>query len=451
MPRTPRVVEEHAHGHGAGGHVHDDAGGHGHGHGQGHGSVNFVPSPRGGTRPTLERGAGRGQVLFLDAFSGVAGDMTIAALIDLGVPREVVEQAVEALGISGVELVFRTGHVGALGATHFDVVVRGEQPERSYAQIRALIDAAPLRSEVQTLAQRILLRLAEAECEVHRIALDEVHFHEVGAVDAIVDVVGAAACFEYLSAEVVASPLPMGRGFVSCHHGVLPLPAPATVLCLRGVPTYDAAVESELVTPTGAAIVGAVAERFSRWPSLAPSGVGLGAGTRALADRPNVLRAVLGQPRAGGFAEAATHAVLEANVDDATGELVAHTIARLLSEGALDAWASPVTMKKGRPGLVLSALCRVGEAGKLADTILRETSTLGVRQALVRRVELPRRIVLLETELGKIPVKVAGEPPFKAKPEFDVCARIAGERGLSVRDVLTVATQAAEAWLAEQR
>ncbi len=442
MPRTPRIAREHGHAHGPGGHSHGPAA---HDHSATRG---FVEATEGGVdRPVLERGAGLGKVLFLDAFSGIAGDMTISALVDLGVPRHVVEEAVRALGIPGVELVFRSGHVGALGATHFDVRVGGAQPERSYGEIRELIDASALGAQVRELAQRIFLRLAEAECEVHRISLDQVHFHEVGAVDAIVDIVGAAACFEFLGAEVVASPLPLGHGFVTCRHGVLPLPAPATVLCLRGVPTVDAGIEAELVTPTGAAIVSTVAKRFVRWPGLAPLAVGFGAGTRVLEDRPNVLRAVLGEPRQEPVSEARTHALLEANVDDATGEMVGHSIALLLTEGALDAWAVPLTMKKGRPGLVLSALARASDAGRLADVILRETSSLGVRHSLVNRVELPRRIVEVDTELGKIPVKVAGEPPLKAKPEFDACARIARERGLTLREVLAVATRAAEALL----
>lgn len=430
----------HGHSHGA------ESGGHSHG-GDARGT-GFVASDVGArARSALERGAGRGKILFFDAFSGIAGDMTMAALFDLGVPRAVVDDVIARLGLTGVELVVREGHVGALGATHVDVAVTGRQSERSYAEIRELIDGAALSPEVRALAQKIFLRLAEAEAEVHRIDLDHVHFHEVGAIDAVVDIVGAAACIEYLGAEVVATPLPMGRGFVECRHGVLPLPAPATVLCLRGVPTYDAEIDEELVTPTGAAIVSAVATRFARWPGLGPIVVGLGAGTKAFSDRPNVLRAVLGEPQRATERESATHAVIEANVDDMTGELVAHVIARLLEEGALDAWAVPSTTKKGRPGLVLSALCRLEEAGRVADSMLRETSSIGVRTLPVTRSELPRRIVELDTAFGPVPVKVSGSPPLKAKPEFDACAKLAAERGLPVREVLAEASRAAEAWL----
>jgi uncharacterized protein (TIGR00299 family) protein len=400
----------------------------------------------------LERGAGEGHVLFLDAFSGIAGDMTISALVDLGVPRAVIQAAVDALALPGVELRFQEVAVGALGATHLDVAVTSPQPQRAYREIRELIDRSPLEPAAAALAQRIFLRLAEAECEVHRMSLDEVQFHEVGSVDAIVDIVGAAQGLTYLGAQVVSSPLPLGRGFVHCDHGVLPLPAPATVLCLRGVPTVDAGIDGELVTPTGAAIVAATAGAFARWPAIEPRAVGWGAGTRRLPDRPNALRVVLGRVVAGESLErAATHAVLEANLDDATGEVTAHALERLLEEGALDAWVVATTTKKGRPGLVLSVLARASDAGRLAETILRESPSIGVRQSLVSRVELPRTMVDVETPWGRVRVKVSGEPPFRAKPEFEDCRRIAREQSIPLPEVLAAAARAAEEWLAARR
>lgn len=442
------LLRGHGHSHGEGGH---GPGGHSHGASNGTGAPsNFVESAVSVERPTLSPGSGVGKVLFLDAFSGIAGDMTIASLLDLGVPRSVVDGVITALGLRGVDLAVRRGHVGAIGATHVDVVVTGEQSERSYSEIKAMIDASGLAPSVKEKAQAIFLRLAEAEAEVHRIDMSEVHFHEVGAVDAIVDIVGSAACFDYLGAEVVATALPMGRGFVECRHGTLPLPAPATVLCLRGVPTYDAGIEGELVTPTGAAIVGAMASRFVSWPALGPSAVGFGAGTRTLADRPNALRAVLGALQSDDKRSDATHAVLETNVDDMTGELVGHVIERLLEGGALDVWAVASTTKKGRPGLVLSALARLSDAGRVSDAILRETSSIGVRCVPVSRTELVRRMTEVDTRYGKVPVKVSGEPPLKAKPEFDACAKLAAERGVTVREVLAEATRAAEDFLARQ-
>jgi len=389
-------------------------------------------------RPELERGVGEGRLLFLDAQSGIAGDMTIAALVDLGVPFAEVERVVSCLPLRGFRLELQSGFAGAIGASHFDVHVEAAQPERNYREIDALLRAAPLPPRTQSLARAIFRRLAEAEAEVHRVDLDEVHFHEVGAVDAIVDIVGAAACFDFLGADVVASPLPLGRGTVECRHGRLPLPAPASLLCLRGVPTYDAGIEAELVTPTGAAIIATVASSFASWPSFIPEHVGWGKGTRELPDRPNALRAVLGQPWASPSAAQASHVVVEANVDDLTGELAGHALAALLRAGALDAWLTPIQMKKGRPGLILSALCPINAADQLGAVLLRETSSLGYRKSPVTRGERPRRMIEVQTPWGSIPIKVSTGPwgSPQIKPEFDVCAARAEAHGVPVREVI---------------
>ena len=403
------------------------------------------PASPGATRDPLAAGAGRGQILFLDAASGIAGDMTVAALIDLGVPAQVVEAAVGALGLRGTRVRVVPAWSGAIAASRFEVKLAGRQPERSFRDIDRLLARAPLAPAVRDLARRIFRRLAEAEAEVHRTAVEEVHFHEVGAVDSIVDIVGAAACFVHVGATVVASPLPLGRGHAECRHGVIPLPAPATVLCLRGVPTTDAGIPGELVTPTGAAIVATVAERFAAWPEIAPVRVGWGAGTRVLPDRPNALRAVLGTPSPGRARED-THVVIEANLDDATGELVGHVLGLLMERGALDAWAAPVTMKKGRPGIVLSVLVRASDMEETTETLLAETPSIGVRRYGVSRVERPRRIVRVATPFGEIPVKVSEGPhgaPVR-KPEIDACAAIARATGTPLRDVLAAATVAAE-------
>jgi uncharacterized protein (TIGR00299 family) protein len=330
----------------------------------------------------------------------------------------------------------------------FLVHVEGAQPARKYGEIRTMLDASKLDAGVKERAQKTFLRLAQAEAHVHRTSIDEVAFHEVGAVDAIADVVGSAAALEYLGAQVLVSPLPIGRGYVKAAHGVLPLPAPATVECLAGLATYDAAMHFEFVTPTGAAIVGAHAAASSRWPAIAPERVGWGAGRALLSDRPNVLRAVLGANASTALAPAAgaTHSVLEANVDDATGELVASCIESLLAAGAVDAWATPITMKKGRPGLTLSALAPIAAADVVASTMLRETTSLGVRRLDVTRTERPRRIIQVETPFGTLPVKVAEGPfgPPQLKPEFDACLAAARERSVPVREVIAAALLAAQ-------
>jgi hypothetical protein len=261
----------------------------------------------------------------------------------------------------------------------------------------------------------------------------------VGAVDAIVDIVGAAACFVHLGAEIACSPLPLGRGFVTCRHGVLPLPAPAAAVALAGVPTYAAGIEAELVTPTGAAIVATVAKRFVEWPAISAERIGWGAGSAALADRPNALRVVLGgDGRVPDEQAAATHVVVEANVDDMTGEAAGHAIASLLAGGALDAWACPVVMKKGRPGLVVSAIARRADADRIAELLLRETTSIGARFVPVRRLERPRTMHVVATRFGDIPVKVSGGPYGAPviKPEFDACAAAAEGAGVPVRVVI---------------
>ncbi len=390
----------------------------------------------------LKEGDGAGKILFLDTFSGVAGDMTIAALLDLGVPLLVVERAIAALPLEGFHLHRGHAHRSAIVATSFDVHLEVEQPYRDFAQIDAMLESSPIEPRVKALARRIFRRLAEAEATVHKMPIEQVHFHEVGAVDAIVDIVGAAAAFTYLGARVVCSPLPMGRGFIRAEHGVMPNPPPAVVACLTGVPTVPVDLDFELVTPTGAAIVATVAEEFTRWPTIAPERVGYGAGQRDLPDRPNLLRVVLG---AGAASEEASHVLLEANVDDMTGELVAHALGELLEAGALDAWASPVTMKKGRPGLVIGVLCETPAEAALTKLLLAETTTLGVRRTVATRTERPRRVVTVSTPYGEVRVKISGGPfgPPQIKPEYEDCSARAKAAGVPLREVLRAALVAA--------
>lgn len=392
----------------------------------------------------MVRGAGRAKVLFLDAPSGLAGDMIVAALVDLGVPREAVANALAQLPVSGFHVHFGTRVRSGIVATAFEVHVDEGQPLRTYAAIRAMLDESGLPEGVRARAQRTFRHLAVAEAKVHRTPIDDVHFHEVGAVDAIADVVGSAVALEHLGADLIVSPLPMGRGMVTAAHGKLPLPPPATVECLVGLQTYDGGLDFEFVTPTGAAIVGAHAIGSQRWPSMRPERIGWGAGSANLADRPNVLRAVLGvpdRPADGAGRTPATHAVLEANVDDATGELAASWIESLLAAGAVDAWATPITMKKGRPAWTLSALAPVALADVVGGAMLRETTSLGVRRYDVVRAERPRRLVQVATPYGVIPVKVAEGPygPAQGKPEFDACAEAARVHGVPVREVMRAA------------
>jgi len=391
------------------------------------------------------------RVLHVDPIGGAAGDMLIAAFIDLGVPLAAIERAVQATGLTGYELDIGRREKHAIAARSFDVVVEGEQPARDYSAIKKLLAAAPLDERVKTIAQHVFLRLGEAEAKVHRQPLARVHFHEVGGVDAIVDIVGASAAIAHLEREaggalgVSIGPIPVGAGTARGAHGAIPVPAPATMELLVGLPVRDAnfaaGVQGELVTPTGAAILRALTELFpsraGAWPAFTPRAIGYGAGKRDLADRPNVVRLVLGDMTAS----VATHVVLEANIDDTTGEIAASAIEALLAKGALDAWAQPITMKKGRPALTVSALATTDRADELARALLAETGSLGVRRSEHTRVERPRRFVEVTTRYGSVRVKIAdgdGLPPV-VHPELDACRARAEEHGVPVREVIRAA------------
>lgn len=419
--------------------------GHGHGHGHAHRGDAPTAAAASGTGD-LARGAGRGYVLHLDAFSGIAGDMLLAALIDLGVPAAVVREAIEGLDLDGYRIELSTRTRSGIVAKHFEVVVEGEHPERTFREIRGMLEAASsLTDGARTIALRAFLRLAEAESAVHGMAVDEVHFHEVGAVDSIVDLVGAAVALDYLDARVSCSPLPMGHGTVQARHGTLPVPSPATVLCLRGVPTYDGGAEAELVTPTGACLVSAATESFARWPALVPERVGWGAGTRELPDRPNLLRVVLGLPAPADDENETPFVVLETNVDDTSPEIAAYAVESALASGALDAWTTAIGMKKGRPGILISALARRVEGQRIAGVLLTETSTLGVRVRPAHRIERPRTIVEVDTPYGPIAVKVAeGDGlPRNVAPEFEACRAAAASHDVPLKEVYEAALRAA--------
>ncbi len=383
-----------------------------------------------------------GGLLYVDASSsGIAGDMLNAALLDLGVPLEAMEQGLVGIELGAYGIEAPTVERAGIVARQFLVRVEGPQPPRSWATIRGLLeDAQTLPDGARARALATFRLLAEAEADVHGVAIDDVHFHEVGAVDSIVDIVTAAIGLDYLNATVVSSPLPMGRGTTRAAHGVIPLPAPATVNCLRGVPVFDGGVESELVTPTGAALVATAATRFERWPAMRPRRSGWGAGTRTLPDRPNLLRLVLGEP-AGDLEELA---ILEANVDDMTPEIGAHVIGQLLEAGALDAWLTPITMKKGRLAVMVSALADNTRREGVLRAILTESSSIGVRVSPVQRVRRPRRLVEVATRFGLLTVKVADGDglPRNVAPELEVCRAAAKEHGVPLKEVFAAALAA---------
>jgi uncharacterized protein (TIGR00299 family) protein len=395
------------------------------------------------------------RIAYLDAFSGVSGDMTVGALLDLGVPLAAVQDAIGVLGLAGVETWTERVERSGIAATKFHVRVHGERPDppgghrhhhhghRAYRDIRALLAASRLEPRVRERALAIFARLAEAEGEAHGVAADDVTFHEVGALDAIVDVVGAAVGVTHLGVDrVYCSALPMGGGMVHAAHGPLPVPGPAVAALVRGRPVRFDDGASELVTPTGAAIVATLAAT-EPVPELRVERVGYGAGDRVLPDRPNLLRIVLGEPATAVGSDEVV--VLEATIDDTLPELWEHVLERLFESGAKDAFLEPVVMKKSRPGVTLRVIAAAADRDRLAAVVFAETSTIGLRWAPWRRLVLPRETVHVETEYGTVAVKVATAPngTRNLAPEFEDCRRLARERGVAAKLVYQAALAAA--------
>lgn len=394
----------------------------------------------------------RGAALHWDCFAGAAGDMCVAALVDLGVPEEVVTGALAALRVEGYQVGFSTVKRGSLVGRKFRVEEHGhghghhhahahehEHAHRHWADIRRLIEGAAIGDGVKRRAIAIFERIARVEAKLHGAALEEVAFHEVGAIDSIVDVVGVAAALEWIApSRVTARRVPLGRGRVKSAHGMLPVPAPATLELLVGAEVEEGGADGELTTPTGAAILAATVEQYGAPPPMEVLAVGWGAGERELPDRPNLLRVVAGRAAEEGAAPGAM-LVLEANVDDMTPELAAPLVEALLDAGARDAWLAPLLMKKGRPALLVGALCDASARSAVEATLFRESTTIGVRAHAVDRTALARRIVEVETPYGRVPVKVSGpggdDEAANAAPEFEACRALARERGVPVKRV----------------
>ena len=312
-----------------------------------------------------------------------------------------------------------------------------------------MIGKSGLSAEVKERAQAIFLRLAEAEAAVHGTRVEDVHFHEVGAVDSIVDIVGVAIGLVYLGVtRVTCSPLPLSRGFVKCQHGRLPLPAPATLELLRGVPVYDSGLSVELVTPTGAAIVAAMAAEFTAMPSFSILSVGYGAGERILADRPNLLRVILGRALSS-HREDGDLLQVEANLDDMSPEQLAYVCERLGEAGIRDVWTTPIQMKKGRAAQQIALLCSARDLGRVEDLLFRESSTLGFRFFAVERRVMEREFLDLTTPYGAVKVKIGrrGDAVMHIAPEYEDCRRVARERGVPLKEVYLAAWAA---WQAQQ-
>ncbi|MHC4549648.1 MAG: nickel pincer cofactor biosynthesis protein LarC [Planctomycetota bacterium] len=374
------------------------------------------------------------RIALIEPFAGLAGDMFVGALLHAGAPFEHLRAGLARLGVGGFEVGCRNVQRGGVAAAKFTVDHAEEHHHRGLATILDLIARASLPAGVQARASRAFTRLAEAEATIHGVGVDEVHFHEVGAVDALCDIVGAALALDALAVEALyCRPLPLSTGSVVAAHGRLPVPAPATLELMKGRPTYDSGLEGELVTPTGAALVAAWAEEGAP-PPLRPLAIGYGAGDRDPEGYPNVCRITLGETT--GRPAAALHELV-CDVDDATPQVLGHLLGRLLEAGALDATLHPVQMKKGRPGTRVTALVRGEAIPAVEEALFVEGTTLGVRRRAVERTELPRRIVRVTTEHGPVRVKVGelGGKVVHVAPEYEDCRALAEQTGVPLREI----------------
>ncbi len=425
------------------------------------------------------------QTLYLDLISGLSGDMFIGALLDLGLELRDLEHELAKLNLSGYHLHATRSQKGSITGTKFDVHLAenaghhdhphphahphqheghphdqthadsqgndsGHSHSRTFAEIRQLISASPLSDWVKEKSIAVFERLAVAEGKIHGVPPDEVHFHEVGAVDSIVDIVGACISLERLGKpRVLASPVVEGTGWVECAHGRFPIPAPATlaVLGARGIPVSQCEEPHELVTPTGAALLAELVEQFGPMRGLVAEKIGFGLGARDHQTRPNVVRAILGQ----GAREPVSHdweidtiAVLEANIDDLNAEILGYFVDQALAAGALDVFQTPIQMKKNRPGVLLTVLCAETEADRFTELLLRETSTFGVRRATIERRKLPREFISVKTPYGEVPVKIGrlDGTLLQAAPEYEACKQLAQSAKVPLKDVYAAALRA---------
>jgi hypothetical protein len=392
------------------------------------------------------------RIILIEPFSGISGDMFVGALLDLGVELPIIEQQLRRLPVAGYTLSsFKCSRAG-IQATKFDVQIEGHREElehshRSFRDIRRMIETSGLSEWVRERSIEAFTRLADAEGRVHGIPSEEVKFHEVGAVDSIVDIVGTMiAAEQFLPARFISFPVNVGHGTLKCRHGIYPVPGPATRELLQNVPTYCNEVEGELATPTGAALLIALAADFVERPLMLVRASGYGAGSRETPGNANVLRISRADevPRLQPVSPEEQVAVVEATLDDMNPQIYGYFQEKALQSGALDVYAAPVQMKKNRPGLLLTVVCSLSTVDAIAELIFAETTTIGVRYTVARRKTLERRFVEVQTRYGAVKIKVSHRKgrPVNFAPEYEDCRRLAAEKGIALKEVLAAAMQA---------
>jgi len=389
-------------------------------------------------------------ILYLDPFSGIAGDMFIGAMLDLGLDQAKLHYELSKLKLSGYRLSAKAVMRGAMSGTKFDVEIDASvKTYRNYSDIKKIIADSTLSERVKTQSLKAFAVLAEAEARIHNMPLDQVHFHEVGALDSIVDMVGVCIGLELLGvADVQCGPVALGSGgYVKCDHGLVPVPAPATLEIMKDIPIRKSPIEKELTTPTGAALAKALVSTFGPLPAMRIHKIGYGAGTRTEQSIPNILRIVLGQLDAPDSASATSDTILEisANIDDASAETLGYVSECLLELGVLDVFYTPIQMKKSRPATQITVLADESQLDAVADLLFKQSTTFGLRYQKQSRLKLARRIVSVETPYGSVKVKI-GEwkgQIVSVHPEFEDCKARAKEKGVALRTVIDAARSAA--------
>jgi hypothetical protein len=378
---------------------------------------------------------------YFDCFSGISGDMTLGALVDAGVSIDGLRGELAKLDLPGYEIKADKVQRSGIAATKVHVVVdQHNQQTRHLSDILAVIDSSTLSPSIKEKSSRIFKRLADAEAKVHGTTPDKIHFHEIGAVDAIVDIVGAVIGIELLGvSRIAASAINVGSGTVQTSHGLLPVPAPATAELLRGIPVYQSAAAFELATPTGAAIISTLGSSFGPLPPMKVGRIAYGAGDRDVPDRPNVLRLMLGE-QAAAYEEDSS-VLIETNIDDMNPQVYDYLTDKLMQQGAQDAYLTPIIMKKGRPAVLLSVLTDTSRTDRLIDAIFRETTSIGVRVQEVGRKKLSREIREIDTTYGTITIKISrrGEEILTVTPEYEDCKKIAEEKRVPLKTVIEAA------------
>jgi pyridinium-3,5-bisthiocarboxylic acid mononucleotide nickel chelatase len=389
------------------------------------------------------------KLAYFDCFSGISGDMTLGALVDAGVSADLLRADLRALQVPGWELTTEKVWKNGMSATHVLVKTEDQQKHRSLSTILEILKTSQLAPPVRERASAIFQKLGEAEAHVHDAPLEKVHFHEVGAVDAIVDIVGACIGFHALGVErFTCSPLNVGGGTAKMAHGVLPVPAPATARLLQGAPTFSNGVQRELVTPTGAAIVATLCDFFGSQPPMTVSAIGYGAGTADLEGQPNVVRVMIGESAEKSASSLDEEiSIIEANLDDMNPQIYGYVVEKALQAGALDVYTTALQMKKNRPGTLLTILCHPQDTEALTSLIFAETTTFGVRTHRAQRRALPREWVNVSTSYGNVRIKLSRSngQVLHVAPEYDDCRKLAVEKHVPLQQVINEALRSYEA------